>query len=203
MNLASHLSGCWDVLRPASRHAAKNTPPDDNNWQEKFDLTRRGLWQSYLIVLLTIPAYYMCALAIASERAQIDGTPPALISPAIFSVAALLYSLTFSASIYLITLCFNKPAHFRPWAIVRHWSVFFCVGLAASVYGLSLISPLPILFADILALSLYLATLAIDIRLAYKLGEFDFAASIFTGCIIFAMGLSVLLMSVVQIGASI
>ena len=170
------------------------------DWNNNIDIGAKGLKLSYAALALSIPAYYICALAIASERANLSGQARTLVPPLPFSFAALVYLLSFSASVYIICAAVNKRAQFRPWVILRHWSIFFCVLFAASLYGLYLLGVMPFVLANLTALGLYLATLAVDIRLAQRIGELELTPAIFTACIIFAMGLSVLLIGVVQIG---
>ncbi len=189
MNFAAYLTGCWRVLLSA-------------DGTQGFNLSRTGLLQSFTALALTVPGYYLCGLAIVTEHAKQTGEPAQIIPSLVFAVIALLYSLTFSATIYIITRAFDKAERFAPWVIIRHWAVFFCVMGAAIFYGLYLLGIVPFIASSLVALVLYLATLAVDIRLAGKIGGFDFTAAVFTACIIFAMGLSVLLIGVVQVGAA-
>ena len=172
------------------------------DWKDNIDTGAKGLCLSYAALAFSIPAYYICALAIASERANLSGQTKALVPPLPFSLAAFIYLLSFSASVYIICAAVNKRAQFRPWVILRHWSMFFFVLFAASLYGLYLLGVLPFMAVNIVALGVYLATLAVDIRLAQRIGELELTPAIFTACIIFAMGLSVLLIGVVQIGGT-
>lgn len=188
----------FGALFTACRKALLGAP----DWNNTLDTSAQGLRLSYAALALSIPAYYICALAITTERAQISGQAKTLIPPLPFALAALVYLLSFSASVYIICAAVNKRAQFRPWVILRHWSAFFCVLFAASLYGLYLLGLMPFMAANFAALILYLATLAIDIRLAQRAGELELTPAIFTACIIFAMGLSVLLIGVVQIGGA-
>lgn len=188
MNLAALLSACRKALLGA------------NDWQDGIDMSQKGFLESYGAIGLSIPAYYLCALAITTQRAAAADIERAALPAALFAIIAFLYSLTFSAGVYMVCRAFNKETRFKPWVIVRHWSIFFCVLLAASLYGLFQIGVLPFPIANYAALGIYLLTLGIDIRLAQKLGEFDIGASIFIACFIFAAGLSVLLLGIIQIG---
>lgn len=190
MNLAALLTACRKALLGA------------RDWHEDIDVSQKGFLESYWAIGLSIPAYYLCALAITAERARVAEVDKTPLPIALFAIAAFLYSLAFSASAYVICRAFKKEPQFKPWVILRHWSIFFCVLLAASLYGLFLLGVLPFAIANYAALGIYLATLGIDIRLAQRLGQFDLTAAIFTACLIFAMGLSVLLIGVVQIGGS-
>ena len=189
MNLAVLLTACRKALFGAA------------DWHVDIDMSQKGFLESYRAIGLSIPAYYLCALAITTQRAAAAGIERPALPIALFAIIAFIYSLTFSASVYIICRLFNKDPHFKPWVIARHWSIFFCVLLAASLYGLFLLGVLPFAVANYAALCIYLLTLGIDIRLAQKLGEFDIGASIFIVCIIFAIGLSVLLLGIMQVGS--
>ncbi len=188
MNLAALLTACCKALSGAA------------DWHEDINVSQKGFLESYLAIGLSIPAYYICALALTAQRTIIDGAERPVPPPVLFAAVALIYSLAFSISVYFICRFFNKEAQYTPWVIARHWSIFFCVLLTATLYGLFLIGILPFAIANYAALGIYLATLMIDIRLAYKLGSFDIGTSIFAACIIFIAGLSVLLFGVTQIG---
>lgn len=191
MNLAALLTACRKALSGAA------------NWHDEIDISQKGFLESYQAIGLSIPAYYLCALAINTQRAAVNGTDRPALSITVFAIITVIYSLAFSASIYVICRLFNKDTNFKPWVIARHWSIFFCVLLAASLYGLFLLGVLPFAIANYAALGIYLATLWIDIRLAQKRGGFDITASIFIACINFAMALIVLLIGVLQFGGSV
>lgn len=190
MNLAALLTACRKALL------------GHTDWASEIDLSARGFWQSYIALALSVPAFYICAISIARQRAVLFETTPSLVPPLPFAFVAFIYLLTFSASAYIICAAFKIQDRFQVWVILRHWSVFFIVLLAATLYGLNLLGIMPFMAANYAALVLYLSVLIIDIRLAQKIGGFDFTPAIFTACIIFAMGLSVLLIGVVQIGGA-
>ena len=188
MNLAALLTACRKALLGAA------------DWQDDINISRKGFFESYRAIGLSIPAYYLCALAITTQRAAAADSERTVLPIVLFAILVFIYSLTFSASVYFICRLFSKEAHFKPWVIIRHWSIFFCVLLAASLYGLFLLGLLPFAVANYAALCIYLLTLGIDIRLAQQLGEFDMGASIFIACINFAIGLAALLLGLMQIG---
>jgi len=64
------------------------------NWKDNIDTGAKGLCLSYAALAFSIPAYYICALAIASERANLSGQTKALVPPLPFSLAAFIYLLT-------------------------------------------------------------------------------------------------------------
>lgn len=169
------------------------------DWTEHFDLSRKGLQQSFIALLLTIPAFYLIAHAVQIERAKIleDSFTSVPIAP--FTIIVLLYLLCFSAVAYIFAMVFDKQDRFRPWVITRHWSVFWLVLLVAGIFGLNLIGIIPFAAANFLALLGFLCILLIDIRLAQAIIPFPIGAAILIGCTINAMGLVVILLGFEQV----
>jgi len=62
-------------------------------WTDHFDLTRKGLQQSFIALLLTIPAFYLIAHAVQVERAKMleEGVSGVPLAP--FAIILLLYLL--------------------------------------------------------------------------------------------------------------
>jgi len=185
MNLPRLLNGCKAALGRAE------------NWDSYFDLSRKGLQQSFLALLLSLPFYYVCAAAVQSERAKILGEASALPAAAFF-IVLLLYALMFSLCAYILCLVFDRQDRFRPWVITRHWSIFFAALLAALFFGFYMAGIIPFAIANIVAFIIYMGTLVIDIRLAKKIAGFDWGAAILAACIITAMGLMMILMGISQ-----
>jgi len=186
MNLARLLSGVLKTLGPSE------------DWPDHFDLSRKGLRLSFLALILSVPAYYICAIAIQQQAASLAQTPPVYPTAPFFLILGL-YAVMFAVCVYIVCVVFDKMDRFRPWVITRHWAVFFTALLAALLAGLNIAGILPFTALYFLWLVLYLGTLAIDIRLASKLGGFDWMAAVFTGCIITAMGLTILMIGVAQL----
>ena len=186
MNLARLLTG---VIKTLGR---------SEDWPDHFDLSRKGLRLSFLALIFSVPAYYICAVAIQQHAAVFSGSPPVYPTAPFFLILGL-YALMFVVCAYIICVVFDKMDLFRPWVITRHWAVFFAALLAAIFAGFYLIGALPFTVLYFLWLIIYLGTLAIDIRLASKLGGFDWMAAVFTGCIITAMGLTILMIGVSQL----
>lgn len=186
MNLAAYFSGSFKALSRSE------------DWPKYFDLSRKGFTQSFVALFLTLPCYYVCALGVDTERAILmeGGAPLVPFLP--FVIIFTLYAFAFSVSVYLISMVFDKQDRFRPWVIVRHWTVFFTVLLAAALFGLYLVGILPFAVANFAAFTLYMSTLIIDIRYAQKIGEFEWGAAVLTGCIITAMGFTILLTGLAQ-----
>ena len=186
MNLARLLTGVIKVLGRSE------------DWPDHFDLSRKGLRLSFLALILSVPAYYLCAVAIQQHAARVTDTTPVYPTAPFFLILGL-YALIFVVCAYIIGLVFDRMDRFRPWVITRHWAVFFAALLAAILAGLYMAGILPFSILYGLWLIIYLGTLAIDIRLASRLGGFDWMGAVFTGCIITAMSLTILLIGVAQL----
>lgn len=190
MNLTAYFSGMLRVLGTRS------------DWDEKFDLSKAGLKQSSVAVGLTLVFYYICALAVQSQRALMAGADaPTAIPIAAFGLILFLYLMTFIGCVYVLTQVFDKQDRFRTWVIVRHWTLFFMSFLAALLYGLYLIGMLAFNIANLSAFAIYLSTLIVDIRIAQKIGGFDWGGAILSGCVIHAMGLTFILTGILQFSA--
>ena len=168
-------------------------------WTDHFDLTRKGLQQSFIALLLTIPAFYLIAHAVQVERAKMleEGVSGVPLAP--FAIILLLYLLTFSAVAYIFAMIFDKQDRFRPWVVSRHWSIFWLVLLVAGLFGLYLIGVIPFAIVNYIALAAFLGILLIDIRLAQAVIPFPIGAAILIGCTINAMGLVVILLGFEQV----
>ena len=168
-------------------------------WTDHFDLTRKGLQQSFIALLLTIPAFYLIAHAVQVERAKMleEGVSDVPLAP--FAIILLLYLLTFSAVAYIFAMIFDKQDRFRPWVVSRHWSIFWLVLIVAGLFGLYLIGVIPFAIVNYIALAAFLGILLIDIRLAQAVIPFPIGAAILIGCTINAMGLVVILLGFEQV----
>jgi len=187
MNIIASLNGCVKALAGRS------------DWPDHFDLSRKGLQQSFVALLLTIPAFYLIAHAVQLERAKILEEVVTAVPLAPFAIILLLYLLCFSAVAYIFGMIFDKQDRFRPWVITRHWSVFWLVLIVAGIFGLNLIGIVPFAVANFLALVGFLCILLIDIRLAQSIVPFPLGAAILIGCTINAMALMVILLGFEQV----
>ncbi|MGB0906352.1 MAG: hypothetical protein ACPGVT_02570 [Maricaulaceae bacterium] len=185
MNLARYLSGC---ARAIGRQ---------DDWHEYLNLTRRGLQESFLALALTLPGYYVGMLAVVTHNATEDAAA-AMLPLSVFAAIVIVYMLTFSASAYILAMIFDRQDRFKPWVIIRHWAVFFGVFLAAIFFGLNLMGVVPYALALGVAFMVFIGSLVVDIRLAQKIVGFDWMGAIYTGCIIAAMGISVIGTGVLQ-----
>ena len=169
------------------------------DWVDHFDLTRKGLQQSFIALLLTIPAFYLIAHATQIERAKMVEEAIAAVPLAPFAIILLLYLLCFSAAAYIFAMVFDKQDRFRPWVIMRHWSVFWLVLIVAGIFGLYLLGVLPFAVVNYIALAGFMSILLIDIRLAQTIVPFPMGSAILIGCAINAMGLVVILLGFEQV----
>lgn len=187
MNIIAALSGSVKALMGRS------------DWVDHFDLTRKGLQQSFIALLLTIPAFYLIAHAVQLERAKRLEDVISAVPLAPFAIILLLYLLCFSAVAYIFAMIFDKQDRFRPWVITRHWSVFWLVLIVAGLFGLYLIDVLPFAVVNSIALAAFLCILLIDIRVAQTIVPFPMGSAILIGCAINAMGLVVILLGFEQV----
>jgi len=187
MNIVAALSGSIKALMGRA------------DWTDYFDLTRKGLQQSFMALLLTIPAFYLIAHAVQLQRAKLLEDVVTAVPLAPFAIILLLYLLCFSAIAYIFAMIFDKQDRFRPWVITRHWSIFWLVLSVAGIFGLNLIGVMPFAAANYIALLGFLCILFIDIRLAQTIIPFPMGAAILIGCTINAMGLMVILLGFEQV----
>lgn len=169
------------------------------DWSDHFNLTRKGLQQSFAALFLTIPAFYLIAYAVQRQRAAMLETDISAVPLVPFAIILLLYLLCFSAVAYIFAMVFDKQDRFRPWVVARHWSVFWLVLIVAGVFGLHLIGLVPFAAANYIALIGFLCILLMDIRLAQVIIPFQIGAAILIGCTINAMGLVVILLGFEQV----
>jgi len=187
VNIIASLNGCIKALTGRA------------DWIDHFDLTRKGLQQSFIALFLTIPAFYLIAHAVQLERAKMLEETVGTVPLMPFAIILLLYLLCFSAVAYIFGMIFDKQDRFRPWVITRHWSVFWLVLGVAAIFGLNLIGIIPFAAANFLALASFLCVLLIDIRLAQTIIPFPIGAAILIGCTINGMGLMVILLGFEQL----
>lgn len=187
MNIIAALSGSVKALAGRS------------DWVDHFDLSRKGLQQSFIALLLTIPAFYLIAHAVQVERAKMLEESVAAVPLAPFAIILGLYLLCFSAVAYIFAMVLDKQDRFRPWVITRHWSVFWLVLIVAGLFGLYLIGAMPFAVVNYIALAAFLGILLIDIRLAQFIVPFPMGSAILIGCTINAMGLVVILLGFEQV----
>ena len=187
MNIVAALSGSVKALMGRA------------DWTDHFDLSRKGLQQSFIALLLTIPAFYLIAHAVQTQRASLLDETINAVPLVPFTIILLLYLLCFSAVAYIFAMIFDKQDRFRPWVITRHWSVFWLALIVAGVFGLHLIGVIPFAVANYIALIGFLCILLIDIRLAQTIIPFPMGAAILIGCAINAMGLVVILLGFEQV----
>jgi len=92
MNIVAALSGSIKALMGRA------------DWTDYFDLTRKGLQQSFMALLLTIPAFYLIAHAVQLQRAKLLEDVVTAVPLAPFAIILLLYLLCFSAIAYIFFL---------------------------------------------------------------------------------------------------
>lgn len=165
----------------------------NGKWEQDFDLSAAALPRSFVAVAAYIPLGFVAALAVMRYNDNTASIPYGSIA-----ITLGLIALTFPLIAYLLCMVFDKMDKFRPWVIVRNWAFFVALTLMAAGFALFLIGVLPFFVAYVIALGLYLATLAIDIRLAWRVAGFDWMGAIFAGILISAASMMVVSLVISQ-----
>ena len=190
MNPLKHCLGLFAVLG--------NWP----NWESYFDLSRRGLKFSFVALLASLLPLWLIAFAVQVERAtrpEIDFVPVAVLP---FAIVAGLWLLSFSALAYLIMMIFDRMDRTRAWIITRHWAVFVLSLISALAFAAYLHLGLPFAAANGVAFAAYLGLLAGDVRLAQKVAGFAWGRAVLLACVIVAVGLTLIMLSLNQLMGS-
>jgi len=187
MNLVKSFLGLFAVIG--------NWP----NWEGYFDLSRRGLKLSFLVLMLALPAYYIFISAIYERRTDVLNIEQAAVPLPPFIIITSVFLLSFSAGAYLITMVTEKQDRFRPWVITRHWAVFFLAWVVAAFFGLNAAGLMPFNVASGIAFAAYMGLLAIDIRLLQKVVGFKYGSAILLGCLIIAVSLTLVQLGLEQL----
>lgn len=166
----------------------------NEDWESEFDLTPKALPRSFFAVALYIPLSFVAARATVKYNDVVGHVPYMSIA-----IILILISLTFPLVAYILCSVFDKQESFRSWVIVRHWAILFAWFIVALPFGVYLIGLIPFSVAFFLGMMAYLGTLAIDIRLAARVAEFDWMGSVFTGILISASSMMVLFLGMQQI----
>lgn len=160
------------------------------NWESYFDLSRKGLKVSLIALAASLLPLWIVAHNIQVERArrlETEVVAPQLLP---FLVIVGLWLFSFLAMVYLIGMLFEKMDRMRPWIITRNWAVFGLACVTGACFGLVSLGLLPFAAANGVAFAAYLGLLAIDIRLTQKVGEFKWGTAILIACVIVAVGLT-------------
>jgi len=162
-------------------------------WEDGFDLSAPALPRSFIAVAAYVPLGLVVARAAVQYNDNTNIIPYGPIA-----ITLTLIALTFPLIAYVLCMVFDKMERFRPWVIVRNWTIMFALMLIAAVLGLYLVGLLPFFPAYVIALMIYIGTLAIDVRLAWRVAEFDWMGAVFAGILISAATMMVLSLVVSQ-----
>ena len=162
-------------------------------WEDGFDLSAPALPKSFIAVAAYVPLGLVVARAAVQYNDNTNSIPYGPIA-----ITLTLIALTFPLIAYVLCMVFDKMERFRPWVIVRNWTIMFALMLIAAVLGLYLVGLLPFFPAYVIALMIYIGTLAIDVRLAWRVAEFDWMGAVFAGILISAATMMVLSLVVSQ-----
>lgn len=165
----------------------------NSGWQQEFNLGPHGLPLSFIAVALYLPLCFVIAAAAIKHQTVSGHIPYGLIT---FLLSLIV--LVFPVVAFILCRAFGKQEFFRAWVIVRNWAMLFVFLLMALVFGLYLVEFFPFEIAFFLGISAYLGTLAIDIRLAMRIAEFDWTGAVFTGVLINLSSMMLLYFGILQ-----
>lgn len=187
MNIAAALSASLDLLRGGEQ------------WPNRFDITPRGVGRSFLAVLLTLPCYYMGALAAQQERAEILGLAgrEAVAWEPFFFIFGL-YALCFSGFAYGTSRLLGRMDIFNLWIVSRHWTVLLLMLVIGFFSTLSLVGAFPYGWVVIIGLFIWVSIFLTDIYLIYRLLNLGWIWTILLPCMIQGLGFAILLAGILK-----
>ncbi len=145
----------------------------------KGSLGKGSLGRSFLALFLTIPCGLIIAHAILRYNAN-TAQPPNLA----ISIVLILIALVFPVFATLMARIFRNTENLRAWILIRNWAWFMMMAGFASFAGLYLLGLLPFSLVYFFGLFLYLASLAVDIRLASRVGGLNWLSSVFIAILV-------------------
>lgn len=160
------------------------------NWENYFDLSRKGQKTSFVVLALSLLPLWMVAYGIQTERAVRTAADLSLPGVLPFVLIVGLWLFSFPALAYLIGMIFERMDRVRAWTITRNWTVFGLSLLAGAMFGLVALGVLPFMLANGVLFAAYLGLLAADIRLAQKVAGFNWGTAALIGCVVVAVGLT-------------
>ncbi len=160
------------------------------NWENYFDLSRRGQKVSFIVLALSLAPLWLVVYGIQSERARLTEAELSLPGVLPFILITGLWLVSFPGLAYLIGMIFEKMDRVRSWIITRNWTVFGLSLLAGMMFGLVSLGALPFILANGVLFAAYLGLLAADIRLAQKVAGFNWGIAVLIGCGVVAVGLT-------------
>ena len=163
-------------------------------WEDDFDLTPKALPRSFVAIFAYIPCCFIVAAAAAKYNDARGHVPYSSIA-----LILLLVSLSFPFIAYVLCSLFEKPQFYRPWVIVRNWAMLSAWMVIGIAFGLYLLGIFPFSVAFFVGMTTYLGTLAMDVRLAGRIAEFDWAGAVFAGVLISVSSMMVLLVGLTQV----
>lgn len=166
------------------------------NWENYFDLSRGGQKISFIVLTLSLMPLWLVVYGVQSERARLTETDLSLPGVVPFILIVGLWLFSFPALAYLIGMIFEKMDRVKMWTITRNWTVFGLALLTGLAFGLVIVGVLPFIVANGVLFAVYFGLLAADIRLAQKVAGFNWGTAILIGCVIVAVGLTFVQLSI-------
>lgn len=160
------------------------------NWERYFDLSRKGLKTSFVVLAFSLAPLWMVVYGVQSERADLLEQNLVLPNLVAYILIVGIWLFSFPALAYLMSMLFEKMDRFRPWTITRNWTVFGFSLLTGLAFVSVEVGLLPFTLANGILFAAYLGLLAADIRLAQKVAGFNWGAAVLIGCVIVAVGMT-------------
>lgn len=159
------------------------------DWENEFNLGQRGLTFSFAALLLYIPCGMLIAKAIVQFNSEGQGEPN--YSGVIQTVSGM--ALTFPLLAWILSYVFQQRDTLQAWLIVRNWTGVLILVTFAAFAGLYLVGLMPFMIVYFAGMALYLTTLAVDIRLAGRVGGYNWTIAVFISILIAISSMMVLL----------
>jgi len=172
------------------------------NWESQFDLSRRGLQKSFYLILLLFPAFYIFTYAIQKARAAALGQADFAVGQVKFFALSSVLIFSFAIGAYVIAMIIDKQDRFRPWVIVRHWSMVALMAVPTLAFGLSIIGWVPLNFALSLAMIAALFSLVVDIRIIQEVLDMKFGNAALLACVMTMITLLILTAGLSYMGST-
>ena len=149
------------------------------DWEDEFNLHQSGLAFSFGALLLYIPFGFIIASAVVRFNSANVPAPYEIIAQTLIAMA-----LVFPVLAWILSQVFGLREHLQAWLIVRNWTVVMLMAIFAGLASLYLWGMVPFTVVYILGLCLYLATLGVDVRLAGRIGGFNWMGAVFTAILV-------------------
>ena len=105
------LDGMWRLL---------TFKPD---WEWEFDVSMRGIWRSFLAVVIALPLVVIAILSLWHQNGSVQVTPYLLS----FAASWVVFPLTAALAVRVL----NVPGRFAHWVVLHNWGVIYLYAIIA------------------------------------------------------------------------